>query len=93
MLGIESVDITDDAAEMVDSITTCCPATCFYAANGMMLVLADDATWIARVYPDGGVDTAYLSQEPIETLVSVKEDTFTVNDLPELQGFTPGWEC
>ena len=85
--------------DSVAFITGCCPGTVFYSGDGDALILGDDRTWIARVFThsddesEAHTEEAYLSTEPIESLVSCVEDTYTSEDLPELQGFTPGFTC
>jgi hypothetical protein len=81
-----------DQADMIEMIMGCCPATVFYDEAGTAIVLADDNTWIARVNTIGNADTAYLSAEPLGNVIST-ETPYTVDDLDELEGFRPGWEC
>jgi len=88
------IPVTKEMRDAIDMILGCCPGQVFFSRDfPQALILADDSTWIARVNSDGSTEEAYLSTEPLETLVSVKEDTFTASDLPELQGFTTGFTC
>lgn len=81
-----------DQFDMIEMIMCCCPATVFYDAAGTAIVLANDQTWIARVYTGGRADTAYLSQEPMGYIVQT-DTPWTLDDLPDLESFRPGWEC
>jgi hypothetical protein len=81
-------------AEAIEMITGCCEGQVFISRDfPQALIIGNDSTWIARVSEDGSTEEAYLSTEPIETLISCVEDTFTVDHLPELQGFTTGFTC
>lgn len=82
--------------EAIDMVLCCVEGQVF--SNGdseylQVLIILNDDSGVVRISADGSTEESYLSTEPIRTLVSVREDTFTVNDLPELEGFTTGFTC
>lgn len=88
------MDMPRELTNTVEMICGTVECQVFYCADfPQALLIGNDSTWIARVYADGSYESAYLSTEPIETYVSVVEDTFTVSDLPALQGFATGFDC
>lgn len=91
-------DVPEEVTKEVDFILGACPGTVFYNADGDALILGGDNTWLARVAWDAGDQEArtyeaYLSTMPIETYVTVREDTYTSEMLSELQGFENGFSC
>lgn len=84
-------------AEALESITATLPGTVYHAADGSALFLHEDGLYIIRVAADGTTSSAYTAQQPVEDLIMAHEDhtagDYTPEDLPELEGWEPGWNC
>jgi hypothetical protein len=55
------------------------------------IILMDDKTYMVRVAFDGSTSDAYASTTPLEDIV--RDDIYSVADLPELEGWSTGWSC
>jgi hypothetical protein len=94
------IKISQEVLDEVEAITgTLSCNEVFYSDNGAALILADDRNYIISVSPppvllegfnNGNPTTssAYLITQPVINLPFVTNDA-----LPELEGWTTGWEC
>jgi hypothetical protein len=101
MSHIESIEISKEVQQEIDQISATIPVTPFYGEDGSVLLLHNDGTYIISVEPpdpkfnNGNPTThsAYLASEPIEDIVSVREDEYTRDNCEEIKGWSTGWEC
>lgn len=88
--------ITREMEQAIDFITGCCPGQVFLSRDFQQaLIIGDDSTWVARVSEDGSMEEAYLSTQPMEMFVGLGENEHRIRpeDLPDMEGFVPGFTC
>lgn len=87
-----NLPVSQAMQEAIEMITGTCPGQVFFSLDfPQAIIIGDDSTWIARVSYDGSTEESYLSTIPIESYVSAVEDTYTIDHLSDLQGFTTGF--
>lgn len=94
--------ISQEVLDEIEHITDALPGKVYYSDDGEALILADEGKYIISVEPPSVIlegfnngnpttHSAYLITEPAVNLINT--DSYISDDLPELEGWTNGWEC